>query len=139
MQDIIVGIDRSETALSAARKAAEIAAGLDANLHIVMCADRAKSVNVSVGGDSFHSDWLSEAQQYIDEVARKLPHDSISTKVAMGDPGKTLCEEAERLDARAIVVGNRRVQGVSRILGSIANDVLRNAPCDVIVANTFAT
>lgn len=139
MQDIIVGIDRSETALSAARKAAEIAAGLNINLHVVMCADRGKSVSVSVGGDSFRSDWVSEAQQYIDEVARKLPHDSISTKVAMGDPAKTLCEEAERLDARAIVVGNRRVQGVSRILGSIANDVLRNAPCDVIVANTFAT
>ena len=35
-----------------------------------------------------------------------------------------------------IVVGNRRVQGVSRVLGSIASDVLRRAPCDVLIVNT---
>lgn len=139
MQDIVVGIDRSETALNAAQKAAKFAAGLNANLHIVMCAERGKSINVSVGGDSFRSDWVSEAQQYLDETGRKLPHDSVTTKVGVGDPAKTLCEEAERLDALAIVVGNRRVQGVTRVLGSIANDVLRHAPCDVIVANTFAS
>ncbi len=137
MQDIVVGIDRSETALRAADKAARIAAGLNANLHIVMCAEKGKPTTMHVGGDSFHSDWLSEAQQYLADVGRKLPHDSITTMVGQGDPGKTLCEEAQRLDASAIVVGNRRVQGVSRLLGSVANEVLRRAPCDVIVANTF--
>ena len=137
MQDIIVGIDRSETALRAADKAARIAAGLNTNLHIVMCAEKGKPINIDVGGDSFHSDWLSEAQQYLAGVEHKLPHDSITTMVSQGDPGKTMCEEAKRLDASAIVVGNRRVQGVSRLLGSVANEVLRHAPCDVIVANTF--
>jgi nucleotide-binding universal stress UspA family protein len=47
-----------------------------------------------------------------------------------------LCEEAERLDARTIVVGNRRVQGISRVLGSVASDVTRQAPCAVLIANT---
>jgi nucleotide-binding universal stress UspA family protein len=50
-----------------------------------------------------------------------------------------LCEEATRLEARAIVVGNRRVQGMSRVLGSVAADVTRQAPCDVVVANTCGT
>ena len=137
MQDIVVGIDRSETALSAANTAAEIAAAFGANLHIVMCAERAKAVNIKVGGDQFHTDWLSEAGQYLADVARRLPHDSCTTSVAEGDPGKVLCQEAERLDASLIVVGNRRVQGVSRVLGSVASEVLRNAPCHVFVANTF--
>lgn len=137
MQDIVVGIDRSETALAAAEKAAQIAGGLNINLHIVMCADKAKPVTFTVGGDRFHSDWVSEAEQYLADVRRKLPHDSITTMVGEGDPGKALCEEADRLDATAIVVGNRRVQGVTRLLGSVANEVLRHAPCDVIVANTF--
>lgn len=139
MDDIVVGIDRSEAARRAATTAAELASGLNANLHIVICAEKSKAVNVSVGGDSFRTDWLSEAQQYLDEVGRKLRHDSITTKVGMGDPAKTLCEEAERIGARMIVVGNRRVQGVSRVLGSVANEVLRNAPCDVMVANTFGS
>jgi nucleotide-binding universal stress UspA family protein len=137
MQDIVVGIDRSETALAAANLAAEMASALGANLHIVTCADRRKSVNMKVGGDQFHTDWLSDARQHLEDVARKLPHDSCTVAVGEGDPAKMLCEEAERLDARIIVVGNRRVQGVSRVLGSVANEVLRNAPCHVFVANTF--
>ena len=40
MRDIIVGIDRSETARRAAHRAAELAAAYDTNLHIVMCVDR---------------------------------------------------------------------------------------------------
>ena len=139
MQDIIVAVDRSETSANAARKAAALAAAYDANLHIVMCVDRSKSVAVSVGSDSFRSDWVSEAEQYLAEVARKLPNDAITTNVSQGDPAKALCDEATRLDARTIVVGNRRVQGVSRVLGSVAGDVLRHAPCDVLIANTIAS
>lgn len=137
MQDIIVGVDRSETAEHAAHTAAQLAAAYDTNLHIVMCVDRKKAVDVNVGGDNFRSDWLSEAEQYLADVARKLTHDSISTTVSQGDPAKALCERAAELEARTIVVGNRRVQGASRVLGSIANDVLRHAPCDVLVANTI--
>jgi nucleotide-binding universal stress UspA family protein len=47
-----------------------------------------------------------------------------------------MCEEARRLGARIIVVGNRRVQGASRVLGSIASDVAKQAPCDVLIVNT---
>ena len=47
-----------------------------------------------------------------------------------------LVSEADRLEARLIVVGNRRVQGPARILGSIARTVAANASCDVYVANT---
>ena len=35
-----------------------------------------------------------------------------------------------------IIVGNRRVQGAARILGSIATDVLHIAPCNVLVVHT---
>ena len=47
-----------------------------------------------------------------------------------------LCDEAKRLDAEMIIVGNRRVQGMSRVLGSIAMDVARNAPCNVLIVHT---
>ena len=133
IQDIVVGTDRSETA----RAAANLASALGVNLHIVTCADRGKSINMKVGGDQFHSDWLSDARQYLEDVARKLPHDAYTVAVGEGDPAKMLCKEAERLDAHVIVVGNRRVQGVTRVLGSVADEVLRNAPCHVFVANAF--
>jgi nucleotide-binding universal stress UspA family protein len=36
-----------------------------------------------------------------------------------------------------IVVGNRRMHGLGRVLGSIANSVAHNASCDVYIANTY--
>ena len=101
-----------------------------------MCVERSKPVDVAVGTDRFHSDWLTDAEQFLDTAAWKLRAPSISRTVALGDPASLLCEEAERLQARTIVVGNRRVQGLSRVLGSVASGVTRRAPCDVLVAQT---
>ncbi len=138
MQDIIVGVDRSETARRAATSAAELAAKCDANLHLVTCVERHGRVNMDVGTDHFRSDPISEARTFLTDLAQSLPHDSITHSVSTEDPAKALCDEAERLDAAMIVVGNRRVQGISRVLGSIARDVMRQAPCDVLVAHTTA-
>lgn len=138
MNDIIVGVDRSATAKRAANKAAELAAAFGSNLHLVMCVDKGKAVEMSVGSDRFRYEPLANANQFLEEMARALPHDQITTAAGLGDPAEFMCEEAERLQARAIVVGNRRVQGVSRVLGSIAADVNKHAPCDVYVAHTKA-
>src|SRR5699024_1633825 len=50
--------------------------------------------------------------------------------------GDALLEEAKRLDASLIVVGNRNMQGIKRVLGSVANTVSHNAPCDVYIVKT---
>ena len=139
MNDIIVGVDQSTTAHTAAETAASIAAAFDANLHVVMCVKRSSSQEVAVGGDSWRLDSLSKAEQFLHDLRIALPHDRITTTVSFGDPATTMCEEAQRLAARMIVVGNRRVQGASRILGSIAADVTKQAPCDVLIANTTAS
>ena len=136
MKDIIVGVDRSATARRAAETAADLAVAYGANLHVVMCVERNKPVDISVGSDRFHTDWLSEAGQFLDDLVRRLPGTSVTRTVGVGDPAKMMCEEAQRLEARAIVVGNRRAQGASRVLGSVASDVTKQAPCDVLVANT---
>jgi nucleotide-binding universal stress UspA family protein len=138
MNDIVVGVDQSDTARTAATTAATLAATCGTNLHIVMCVKRASSQEVAVGGDRWRLDSLSEAESFLNDLRRTLPHDRITSTVAFGDPAATMCEEAQRLGARMIVVGNRRVQGASRILGSIAADVTRHACCDVLIANTTA-
>jgi nucleotide-binding universal stress UspA family protein len=136
MRDVVVGVDRSETARRAALAASELAAAYGVNLHIVMCVEQTKAAGVAVGSDRFWSDWLSDAEQYLDELVQTLPNQSVSRSIGPGSPAATLCSEARRLDAKTIVVGNRRVQGLSRVLGSVAADVTRHAHCDVLVANT---
>ena len=136
MDDIVVGVDRSDSARRAALTAAGLASAYRTNLHVVMCVERRAPVEVGVGGERFRADWLADAEQFLADLVRTLPHDSTTNGVGIGDPATTLCEEAQRLNARAIVVGNRRVQGASRVLGSVAGDVTRRASCDVLVANT---
>jgi nucleotide-binding universal stress UspA family protein len=138
MGSIVVGVDRSSTARKAAERAATLAAQLGADLHIVMCAEREKGIQLNVGSDEFHSDWLGEAQQFLEELGRKVGKGNVTTSVGEGDPAKAICAEAERLDADIIVVGNKRVHGLSRVLGSVAGDVMKHAHCDVYVANTTA-
>ena len=54
----------------------------------------------------------------------------------VGKPADALIREAERLDASLIVVGNRRMQGLGQLLGSVANSVAHGAPCGVYIVKT---
>lgn len=139
MNDIVVGVDESPTAREAALSAASLAADIGTNLHLVTCVGRGSSREVQVGSDRFYLDSLSTAETFLDDLRRALPHDQITTSVGDGDPARAICEEAARLDAKMIVVGNRRVQGIGRVLGSVATDVAKLAPCDVLIAHTSGT
>ena len=137
MNDIVVGVDQSSTARRAAEKAAELAAAFGANLHIVYCINKKSSKIVGSGSDEWFVSPTAEAETFLNTLALELDYDQITTTVSHSEPADAMCEEAARLDARAIVVGNRRVQGMARVLGSIAGDVLKHAPCDVLIANTI--
>ena len=47
-----------------------------------------------------------------------------------------MLSHAEYVGADLIVVGNVRMQGISRVLGSVGNEVLRSAPCSVLIVKT---
>ena len=58
----------------------------------------------------------------------------IRTRLATGDPAREICAHARELDARLIAVGTRGYGAVaSLLLGSVSNDVIRLAPCPVMV------
>ena len=60
----------------------------------------------------------------------------VTCTVLDGSAAKVVTGEAERLGADLIVVGNKRVAGVSRVLGAVALDIVRHAPCSVYIAKT---
>ena len=136
MHEIVVGVDESDTSLEAARRAAEIAVALDQSLHLVMAVKNGKSFGIRVGSDEFRVDWVTSAAQFLRDTCGDLPIPNATYALGGKDPAKSLVEEAERLDASMIVVGNRRVKGAGRLLGAIAHDVVHHAACDVLVVNT---
>ena len=138
MNEIIVGVDDSATARTTAERAAAIAANVGKALHIVMAVPSRQSIG-ALRSRSQH--WQFDSISMADETLRALAgaiHSStpVTRTVIIGKPAKALCDEAVRLNASMIAVGNRRGQGVARVLGSIAGDVAKRAPCDVLIVNT---
>lgn len=135
---IIVGVDGSDTAAHAARVAAELARKLGGVLHVITACDDEGVVTVGVGSDEIRISKADEAAEIARGVAATLRSDDLEVTdgARYGRPHEALIEEAGRYDDALIVVGNRRMHGAGRVLGSVANSVAHNAPCDVYVVKT---
>ncbi|MFP3580166.1 universal stress protein [Arthrobacter sp. SIMBA_036] len=135
---VIVGVDGSETALRAAHSAQQLAIALGAKLHVVSAFDSNKTEVVEIGTDKWVVSDAAEAEAVARTVAEQLKDERLEVTYgpAYGKPGDALVKEAEILHAQLIVVGNRRMQGLGRVLGSVANTVAHTAPCDVYIVKT---
>lgn len=137
---IVVGVADSDTARRAAFAAAQLAVDLGAPLHLVVSVKdtRPDETTISVGSDRLPVTWKSGAEKFLAALEAELPGSEITHAIVLEEPATALCDEAERLGARMIVVGNRRVQGLSRVLGAVATDVARRATCDVLISHTIS-
>jgi nucleotide-binding universal stress UspA family protein len=135
---IIVGVDESGTAKKAAESARDLAAALNAPLHVVSAFDTDRTDVVGSGSERFTVTSFDAAEHVARTVAESLGSNvRVTYSAARGRAADAIIKEALRLDARIIVVGNRRMQGIGRVLGSVANSVAHSAPCDVYIANTY--
>lgn len=139
---VVTGVDGSDTAARASGTAARVATALGAKLVVVTAVEKAETEQVGAPGDehTLSSGELAEkiADQAVRELKTEFPDLAIEGRAAQGKPADALVDVAEELDASLIVVGNKRVQGVARVLGSIATDVAHKAPCDVYIAHTHS-
>lgn len=135
---IIVGVDGSRTASKAAASAKDLAAALGASLHVVSAFIGDRTEALEGGSDRLTVSNQDAAERAALTVANSLGQDvKVTYSAARGRPADVLIKEAIKMDARIIVVGNRRMQGIGRVLGSVANSVAHNAHCDVYIANTY--
>lgn len=78
-----------------------------------------------------------DARQLLDEARSLLaPREQlvIETCEAAGDPAEVLVDTARTVNADLVIVGRRGSDFVARmLLGSVAERVVRQAPCDVLV------
>ena len=142
MEIVVVGVDGSETAAKAAGRAAALAAGLGGSLVVVNAFEASGGQPHDYPSDlppfSVHDSAEAIARQAVDVLRRDFPDLEMSAQAELGKPAEVLVGLAEKLSASVIVVGNKRVQGIARVLGSIARDVAQHAPCDVFVVHTVA-
>ncbi|HAM03210.1 MAG TPA: universal stress protein [Acidimicrobiaceae bacterium] len=137
---IVVGADDSPTAAAAVDTALDLAALCGAELHIVTAykAEKAKPPPAGLPDEFPYSLSAHPADQLLEGLARKARAVNLDPVVhpATGEPADTLTSIAAREGADLIVVGNKGMKGVRRVLGSVPNDVAHRASCSVLIVDT---
>lgn len=135
---IVVGVDGSDTAATAVRTAYDLAAAMGATLHIVTAFGGDRTEEISSGANLWAVSVADEATEVARRVAAELSKGEIPVQsfATRGKPGIALINHAEQHEAKLLVVGNKNMQGLGRVLGSVANTVVHNAPCDVYIVQT---
>jgi nucleotide-binding universal stress UspA family protein len=135
-QTVVVGADQSDTATEAVRQAIELVKLTGGRLHIVS-AYRPQQFTASGGEEhAIESGDLAESVLADHSSRARAAGVEAHTHARSGAAADAICEVAAEIDADLIVVGNKGMVGVRRVLGSVPNSVAHHAPCSVLIANT---
>ncbi len=137
-ETVVVGADGSETAAEAVRKAIELVKLTGGRLHVVT-AYRHEQLSAAEGAETPGALGSRDLAQSVvaDHVSRARAAGVGSEGHAIsGDAANAICDVADEVGADLIVVGNRGMTGMRRVLGSVPNSVAHHAPCDVLIAFT---
>jgi nucleotide-binding universal stress UspA family protein len=137
-ETVVVGADESATAAEAVRVAIELVKLTDGQLHIVT-AYKPQQLR-SAAGDEFAGSMsaVDLAQTVLTDLASRARSGGIAVETHLKDaaPADAICDVATQVKADVIVVGNKGMQGMRRVLGSVPNSVAHQAPCAVLIAFT---
>lgn len=134
---ILVAIDSEPIAARAADTAAEFARLAGAELAFVHVIDDAlvNPADTAVQPAVLVASAKEEAKKLIADFRRRLPPPAAALEfVAIGKPATEIVSAATEWPADLIVIGSHGRGGIKRaLLGSVAEGVMRHAPCPVLI------
>jgi len=142
---ILVPTDLSGCAAKALRHAAYLADWHDADLHVINVAARSMhQFDAMLEGFPMDDNDLDALLQPDDAVERHLPRAAdlsiTQTQIEHVSAPVAIKEYTESNDIDLVVMGTHGRRGTSRLLmGSVAEDVVRTAPCPVLTVREGAT
>lgn len=142
---VLVGTDGSESSFRAVTRAAALAADAGAQLHLVSAyrpmpakeqaraASELGDLAYKVSGSRPAEDALAMAA----DRARSAGATRVEQHAIEGDPVDVLLAAAGQFGADLLVVGNRGLNSLAgRLLGSVPQNVMHKAGCDVLIVHT---
>ena len=141
-ETIVVGTDGSETSKRAVDEATRLAKAMESTLHLVSAYEPLRGTRISGAPEAAAKIWSprpdSEVMSIVEEAVAIIRRSEVEVKAhtLTGDPANALMDVAEQEGADLIVVGNRGMHGVSRVLGSVPNKVSHRARCHVLIVST---
>ncbi|HUH05558.1 MAG TPA: universal stress protein [Kofleriaceae bacterium] len=139
---IVVAYDFSQPAHRAIEQAIELGQGRESwDLHVLGVLDDRAGLGDITGANKIDYAAAEKSQEVIRASVEKIllearatPH-NLYVHARIGTPAKEIVELAAEATADILVVGTHGRSGVGRwLLGSVAEKVVRYAPCPVLVA-----
>lgn len=141
--NILVGVDLSDSTDKVIRKAEEIAKALSSKLWIIHAAEPEPDfVGYETGPQSVRDNVSKahhEEHRQIQDFAARMRDDGLdaSALLIQGATVEVLLQEAERLDARMVVLGSHGRGAMYHLLvGSVSAGVLKKTRCPVLIVPT---
>ena len=139
---IVVGTDGSERAAIAVQRALDLARLTGARVHGVhvlrpmMTAATAQLDAAAVA--ITNEDRMKDGQRVRTEFLAQASTQEVPAELETydGEPADALIKVAEAVNADLLVVGNRGMSGVRRLLGSVPNKVSHHSPCNLLIVDT---
>ena len=135
-QHILCAVDLGDENLVVASRAVELADLYGAKislLHVVeyIPIDLANELVIPQQQD-IEDQLVKRSKKALTKLASRLEFEQISENIVSGSTKAEIIEFSKDNNVDLIIMGQHGRHGFSRLLGSTANAVLHNAPCDVL-------
>lgn len=132
---ILIAVDSDPLAIHAAKLGTELAIALGAEIAFVHAIDPGLSQAPGVTPKDLIAEAEREARGLIAACCENLPQTHSPLKfIHLGRPASEIVRTAKEWAADMIVIGSHGREGIPRaLLGSVAEAVMRHAPCPVLV------
>ncbi len=137
---ILCAIDFGESSRSALERAAELAGSFGADLTLVHVwkGPRSVSERIARGAGGLTPELGAELGRKLEGwkgEAERISGRAVKTAIVSGAPAAEITRLAQEEKADLVVVGTHGRTGLQRaVLGSVAEAIVRHAPCPVLVA-----
>jgi len=131
---VVVPWDFSEISVQALQDAIEMC-GAD-SVQVIHVAEHPTAYEYGVVWDTVNTDVIATRlkETFKERTASHATFSNLELHVAFGNPGKKICEFAKEHKASLIIMPSHGRSGLSRlVLGSVAERVVRSAPCPVLI------
>jgi nucleotide-binding universal stress UspA family protein len=148
LKNILVATDFSEASAAALVYARELAHAFKSALHVLHVSDNV--IAGAIGVEGYTTDWPA-LQREVDDAARKQLDRIVTEKdrqtlaaktivMMSSSPAEAITSYASDAQVDLIIVGTHGRGGMAHLLmGSVAERVVRTAPCPVLIARQTAS
>ena len=134
---IVLGDDLTPTSRGAREDALALSVELGVGVDVVHALDLGipylSTLEIALPSRLFEEAY-AESSERLEALARKTPECEIENVVSSERAAHAICTRADKIGAGLVVVGSHSRQGLERaLLGSVAERVVRHAPCSVLI------